>query len=175
MSRFAYADPPYLGMASRYAEQHPDALLWNDPETHRDLIERLSRDYDGWALSLHVPSLRTILAMCPDDVVVMAWCKSWASWKPGVYPARAWEPVIIRGAAKRRWKNGDAQTPRDWCVTPAAMTGFFGAKPEPMVHWLLACLGVGPDDDFDDLFPGSGAVTRAWERWRSQMQLGLGA
>jgi hypothetical protein len=27
--KFAYADPPYLGYGSLYAERHPDALVWD--------------------------------------------------------------------------------------------------------------------------------------------------
>lgn len=165
--RFAYADPPYLGMCARYDHTHPDGRCWDEPETHRLLIERLA-DYDGWALSLHVPSLAAMLAMCPDDVRVLAWCKTWASWKPGVYPASAWEPIILHGQRKRRWANGDAQTPRDWFACVAQQNGFFGAKPAQMVWWMLDCLGVGPDDEFDDLFHGSGSVIRAYEQWRAQ-------
>jgi hypothetical protein len=169
--RFAYADPPYLGMCGRYEHDHRDGC-WDEVATHQRLIERLD-GYDGWALSLHVPSLRAILALCPEDVRVMAWCKTWASWKPGVYPAAAWEPVILRGARKRRWANGDPQTPRDWFACSAAQTGFFGAKPQAMAYWLFGCLGIQPDDEFHDVFPGSGAVQRAWESWRAQLPLGL--
>ena len=39
--RFTYADPPYLGCGKLYAEHHPDALVWDDPERHRQLIEQL--------------------------------------------------------------------------------------------------------------------------------------
>jgi len=73
---------------------------------------------------------------------------------------------------KRRWKNGMMTTPSDWLVTPAAQTDFFGAKPPQFTWWVLACLGVQRDDDFTDLFPGSGAVGRAWEAWRAQLPLG---
>lgn len=38
---FAYSDPPYLGCGKLYLDHHPDALAWDDPETHRQLIERL--------------------------------------------------------------------------------------------------------------------------------------
>jgi hypothetical protein len=27
-------------------------------------------------------------------------------------------------------------------------------------------MNLEPDDEFCDVFPGSGAVTAAWERWR---------
>jgi len=80
--KFAYADPPYLGCGSLYAKHHPEALKWDDPEAHRSLIGRLCEQYpDGWVLSLHEPSLRTILRMCPDDVRVASWVKPFASFK----------------------------------------------------------------------------------------------
>ncbi len=170
MVRFAYADPPYLGMCSKYGHEHGDGGCWDDISTHRLLIDRLET-YDGWAMSLHVPSLRSILPLCPVDVRVMSWVKTWASWKPGIFPAAAWEPVILRGQRKRRWKNGDAYTPRDWHACVAHQKGFFGAKPPSMVWWVLDCLGVSPDDEFDDLFHGSGAVTLAYEQWKSQAKM----
>jgi hypothetical protein len=30
-------------------------------------------------------------------------------------------------------------------------------------------MGCLPDDELVDLFPGSGAVSRAWDTWRSQL------
>lgn len=35
--KFAYADPPYLGMGKMYADRHPEATLWDDPATHQAL------------------------------------------------------------------------------------------------------------------------------------------
>lgn len=29
-------------------------------------------------------------------------------------------------------------------------------------------LNLQPDDDFHDIFPGSGAVGTAWEKWKQQ-------
>lgn len=169
--KFAYADPPYLGWSQRYYAEHPEAADYDDPETHRELIARLSADFDGWAMSLHSPALRTILPMCPDDVRVMAWCKSFASYKPGVHPAYAWEPVIIRGARPR---NRNETTVADFHVARITLErGLTGAKPESFVWWVLAALNVRSDDAFTDLFPGSGAVGRAWERWQAQVPLTL--
>ena len=37
-----------------------------------------------------------------------------------------------------------------------------GAKPAAVCRWIFALLGAGPGDTLDDLFPGSGAVSRAW-------------
>ncbi|MCC6942297.1 MAG: hypothetical protein IT551_11905, partial [Novosphingobium sp.] len=74
--KFAYADPPYLGLAEKfYGHLHAEAAAYDDPETHRTLIARMTDEYDGWALSLHLPSLGVILPMCPPDARVGAWVK----------------------------------------------------------------------------------------------------
>jgi hypothetical protein len=74
--RFAYADPVYLGCSRLYPE-HAESYVWDDPETHRDLVTQLVAGYpDGWAMSLSMPSLRTILPMCPEDARVGSWVKT---------------------------------------------------------------------------------------------------
>lgn len=168
--KFAYADPPYLGLAKFYAALHPDAMEWDRPETHARLIERLCDEFcDGWAMSLHTPSLRTILPLCPEDVRVMAWVKPFCSFKPGVGVAYAWEPVIVRGGRKR---TREQRTVRDWAaVNITLQRGFVGAKPYDLCAWLFEVLGMERDDEFHDLFPGSGAVTEAWERWSGRRLL----
>ena len=155
--RFAYADPPYLGLGSFYAAHHPDWREYDDPAAHARLIARLVSEYpDGWAMSLHSPALRTILPMCPEDCRVMAWVKPFASFKPNVGLAYAWEPVILRGGRKR----GRADpTTRDWAAVNITLRkGLTGAKPPAFVHWLLDALHVQPGDQVDDLFPGTGIV-----------------
>lgn len=168
--KFAYADPPYLGLAGIYAKLHPEAMIWNEPETHRKLIEHLSNEYpDGWVYSLHTPSLRTILPMCPEDTRVSAWVKPFASFKPGVNPAYAWEPILIRGGRPRTRQQ---MTVRDWVSCPITLQrGFIGAKPEGVCFWMFEFMGMEPSDEFHDLFPGSGAVTQAWEKWKRQPRL----
>jgi hypothetical protein len=167
--RFAYADPPYLGCGKYYADLHPDALDFDDIEAHADLVNRLVAEYpDGWALSLHTPSLKRILSVCPDDVRIGAWTKPFASFKPGVNPAYAWEPVIFAGG---RTRGRDEATVRDWCAVPITLQrGFVGAKPDAFCFWLFDLLGARGGDEFHDLFPGSGAVTRAWNAWTNQMR-----
>jgi hypothetical protein len=49
--------------------------------------------------------------------------------------------------------------------------GFVGAKPEAVCHWAFEVVGADPADEFVDLFPGSGAVGRAWESWRPQLAM----
>jgi hypothetical protein len=167
--RFAYADPPYFGLAAKfYGHIHPDAADYDKLETHAALIEQLN-GYDGWAMSLHSPSLRDILPLCPSDVRVMAWVKPFASFKPGVGVAYAWEPLIVRGGRKRERTQ---LTVRDWCAECITLGRLFhGAKPEALIWWLLDVLNVQPTDELDDLFPGSGSVTEAVERWRESPRL----
>lgn len=162
--RFAYADPPYLGCGRLYLPHHPAALAWDNPETHRDLIQRLSDEYpDGWALSASSPSLWTILPMCPADVRVSPWVKPFASFKPGVNPAYCWEPVIWRGGRTKRSRAED--TVRDYHSENIAMRrGLPGAKPPAFAAWIAALLGadVRRGDTITDLFPGTGAMLGVW-------------
>lgn len=180
----AYADPPYLGCCGLYQHPHPDERCWDDLETHRLLIERLSTDYsDGWALSLTSSSLQRLLPLCPPDVRIGAWAKTFGAFKKGVRPAYMWEPVIFRGGRNPGWghphqppeKGGQQTTPKDFHVghyadmllSPITLKrGLTGAKPEAFCFWVFDLLNLGADDTLVDLFPGSGAVTRAWERRR---------
>lgn len=41
----------------------------------------------------------------------------------------------------------------------------------PFCRWLFQWLGASPVDNFDDLFPGSGAVGRAWDEFAAQPSL----
>ena len=43
-----------------------------------------------------------------------------------------------------------------------------GTKPPAVCAWIFGLLGTAPGDTLDDLFPGSGAVTRAWAAYTSQ-------
>ncbi len=163
--RVAYADPPYPGMA-HYYKDHPDYAGEVD---HAALVDRLVAEFpDGWALSTASTTFRQVLLICPSDVRVGAWVKPFASFKPGVNPAYAWEPVIFRGG--RQHRSRDEQTVRDWCSSPITLQrGLTGAKPEAVCFWIFAFLGLGLNDELVDLFPGTGAVSVAWRRWQQQL------
>lgn len=163
----AYADPPYLGLAEKfYGHLHAEAAEYDKPETHQRLIERLCADFDGWAMSLHTPTLRTILPMCPPEARVAAWVKPFASFKPGVGVAYTWEPVIFWGGRKRPKEAG---TVRDHIAENITLKrGFQGAKPDNVCFWIFEILGMQADDEFTDVFHGSGAVGRAWDKWRNR-------
>jgi hypothetical protein len=158
--RFAYADPPYPGQAYQYKD-HPDYAGEVD---HPELIFRLCRDYpDGWALSTNARSVQYVLGLCPVDVNVAVWH---VTTQP--HPGGAsgwwwcWEPVIVRGG-----RPGPVRTVLE-CGASGTKDRFIGAKPAAFTRWMLALLGARPDDAIDDLFPGSGAVTRVIESWRKQ-------
>ncbi len=170
--RAAYADPPYLGCGVKhYGTRHDQAAEYDDPEAHRRLIERLCDEFDCWALSLHEPSLRTLLAMCPTDVRVGSWVKPFAAFKANVTRAWTWEPVIFRFSDQRP-RARTQPTWRDHVAEPIAMRrGFPGAKPEKVCFWIFDGLNLRADDEMHDLFPGSGAVGEAWEKWRHRVNL----
>ena len=169
--KFAYADPPYYGLAAKfYGDLHPDAADYDSLHTHRLLIERLCAEFsDGWALSMTSGNLRDILPLCPGDVRVMAWVKPFASYKPTVRVAYAWEPVVVWRGRKR---PKEVDTVRDWIAANITLQrGFQGAKPTGFCFWIFDVLGMQPEDEFVDIFPGSGAVSVAWNQWKRQARL----
>lgn len=168
--RFAYADPPYFGCAVKhYGHQHENAHEYDTLDAHKRLVERLIGEFpDGWAMSLGAPSLRYILPLCPADCRVGAWVKPFASFKPNVNPAYCWEPVIFYGGRSASDRGGRAAaTVRDYVSANITLQrGTSGAKPDAFCFWIFEFLGAKDGDEFHDLFPGSGAVGRAWETWR---------
>jgi hypothetical protein len=158
--KFAYADPPYLGLAEKF---YGDPT-YDDPKAHVALVARLCDEFsDGWAMSLSSVTLRTILPMCPEKARVAAWVKPFASFKPGVNPAYVWEPVIFFGGRGKRPRNID--TIRDYHSENAAMKrGFQGCKPPGFAQWIVQLLGadVRRGDTITDLFHGSGAMLGVW-------------
>ena len=168
--KFGYADPPYLGCGKLYKDKHAEALVWDDPKAHQDLIESLSVDYpDGWAYSLSSTTLHQILPMCPDDVRVMAWVKPFAVFKPNVNPGYAWEPVIVRNGRKRTRQQA---TVRDFVSCPIALKkGLVGAKPDGFWLWLFSVLGCQDGDQCVDIFPGTNRGTEMFDRYCRQARL----
>jgi hypothetical protein len=61
---------------------------------------------------------------------------------------------------------------RDWIQEPITLErGMIGAKPEKVCHWAFELVGAEVGDELVDLYPGSGAVSRAWQTWRAQLEL----
>jgi hypothetical protein len=158
----AYADPPYVGQAKRHYKDQPDYAGEVD---HAVLIADLERDYpDGWALSASSPSLRYLLPLCPETVRILVWVKPFAAYKRNVRVGYCWEPIIVQMPERRLV----AHTSRDFYAESITMRkGLSGAKPERLAWWLFTAMGLGPGDTLVDLFPGTGAVSRAWEAWQA--------
>lgn len=154
--RFLYLDPPYPGQARK---------LYRMPEVdHKALIEEACRDYDGFALSTSSSALKDVLELCPTYVRIAAWVKPFCSFKPGINPAYAWEPVLFHTPKKR---SRALPTIRDWHSANITLKkGLCGAKPESFSLWLFDLLGLELDDTFEDRFPGTGAVSEAYRKWQ---------
>lgn len=156
---FAYADPPYPGKSHYYAERRE--------VDHASLLERLTRNYpDGWALSTSSEALRDVLSLCPRGVRICAWFKG-----PRHTKSRralvSWEPVIVAGG--RPLRVDVVQDLSDGLVAVGRFRTFPGAmigmKPPAFAEWMFRQLGASRVDRLDDLFPGSGAIGRAWARY----------
>jgi len=174
--RFAYADPPYLGCAKRYyGKRHDQAAVYDTVEGHRALIDRLESEFpDGWALSCHVPSLGVLLSMCRPGVRVGAWVKPFSGVRPRVRARFGWEPVIYRTSLA--WDFGPQFT--DYVIANGnRKVGerelFEGQKPEVFAAWIADLLGYRVGDSIVDLFPGSGALSRAFAKLDARCDAGL--
>ena len=155
--RFAYADPPYPGLAAKY---------YGCAEVdHTELVERLASNYpDGWALSTSASALRDVLTLCPTGVRVGAWIKG--SRKGEALRARnAWEPLVVFGGRPRRLSVAeDLDDVLLWGGRQHSHPGaLVGMKPAAFCEWMFRQLGATVGDTLDDLFPGSGAIRRAWD------------
>lgn len=170
--KIAYADPPYPGCAHLYKD-HPD---YDGEVDHAKLIYELVSEYDGYCLHTSSVALDEVLERFSIEVGItdrpriMAWVKPFAAFKANVSVAYAWEPVLVKAARKPVVKAGMVY--RDWISEPITLKrGLTGAKPERVCHWLFEVMGCEPEDEMDDLFPGTGAVRHAWESWCNQRTL----
>jgi hypothetical protein len=171
--RLGYADPPYFGCGALYAAHHVDALDWDNPATHARLVERLQGEFDGWVLHASAtPQSQALYAplMLATGARHCAWVKGFAAFKRNVPVGYAWEPVFIKAA--RKPVVSKRLVMRDWIQESITLKrGLTGAKPEAVCHWAFEIAAARPEDDLVDLFPGSGAVGRAWQTWRGKFTL----
>ena len=167
--KIAYADPPYIGCAHLYRD-HPD---YGGEVDHVALVQRLQDEFDGWVLhAAATPRSMAVLAPLVEQTGArwMAWVKGFAAFKRNVSVAYAWEPVLVKAA--RKPVVSKRLVMRDWIECPITLRrGLTGAKPEKVCHWAFEMVGARPDDELHDLYPGSGAVTRAWETWQGLFTL----
>lgn len=172
--RLAYADPPYPGKSGYYRD-HKDFAGEVD---HEALLSRLA-EYDGWALSTSAVALADILrlavAVCPGSTVrVAAWVRG-GRHTSSRWPLSSWEAVVFAGGRRLVSKDQPADSlihvARPRTTDPARV---IGAKPAVFCYWLFRLLGALPGDSLDDLFPGSGGVSRAWALYSSCLDPGHG-
>jgi hypothetical protein len=167
--RIAYADPPYPGQSKKHYADHPDYAGEVD---HVALAYWLS-EYDGWILHTSSTALDQVFdalrnaEIYPQHYRVMAWVKPFAAFKKNVSVAYAWEPVIVSPCRKPVVAGRCVM--RDFISEPITMQrGLAGAKPEAVCRWCFEVVGAEPTDELDDLFPGTGAVTRAWRAFQGR-------
>ena len=172
--RVAYADPPYIGQSRKH--------YGGAEVNHRLLLAHLRDEFpDGWALSASSSSLEELLMLCREvlgsnRVRIGAWTKPFHIIKRGVRPAYAWEPVIYRGGRNKNpripAKHGLRTTPPDYVSANITLQrGTVGAKPVEFCFWLFDVLNLQRGDEFVDVFPGSGAVSAAWDSYQRQRTL----
>lgn len=102
----------------------------------------------------------------PKGVRVCAWFKG-----PRYTKSRralvSWEPLIVAGG--RPLRVDVVQDLSDGLVARGRFRAFPGAmvgmKPPAFAEWMFRQLGASRADRLDDLFPGSGAIRRAWIRY----------
>jgi len=81
------------------------------------------------------------------------------------HAVNAWEPVIYvpvpsRTAGSTRRVDALAHGVTVMRTLPGRV---IGAKPPAFCRWVFDLIGAGAHDSFDDLFPGSGIVSRTWD------------
>lgn len=158
--RFGFGDPPYEGKAHLY-RAHPD---YGGEVSHEQVISRLAM-FDGAVWACSSDSLRRILELAPPEAKVGVWVRG---ERPGrsYRPLDAWEAVVYWGGRFRLRTVEDRVT--NALVFPARPRTsdpkrVVGAKPAAYCQFIFDLVGAEPGDEFVDLYPGSGGVTRAWE------------
>lgn len=113
-----YADPPYAGCRFKYARRNGSRQWGRNARADfmRELIARMEwlRRKDGiCAVSMAVPELG-LLPLFPSGWRVLVWAKPFAVFRPNVWPAYSWEPIVAWGKFPGRVEQLESKTPHDW-------------------------------------------------------------
>lgn len=157
--RFAYADPPYPGTARSYPER--------TEVDHGELIQRLERDYDGWLLHSNSQSIAPLVNLVPRGTRILAWGKYHGLPVTSAGLIYTWEPIFLKPVRQ----PSDYVRDSLWFDMADQLKWMRGQKPIPVVTWLFRAAGLQYDDELSDLFPGTGAVGRAWDEYSRQLSL----
>ena len=175
--RAAYADPPYPGLAHYYEGQGVAEEV-----DYPELLAKLDAEYDAYAVSIHMNGLREVLHKLDPKIRIGAWCKPWARFKRSIRVQYCWEPVLYYTPRNSPPKAGDtwgeSAAVRDYCLVNSSMKTvmvngkkFKGVKPPEFCFWVFDLLGLTPEDELADVYPGSGAVSEAWQTWKGERPL----
>jgi hypothetical protein len=160
--KFAYADPPYLGMGKKmYGKLHSEAAVWDKVENQQNLVKKLIAEYpDGWAMSCNPKDLQFLLI--DPNIRVCSWTKTFHQIRKTTVQY-AWEAVLLYGG---RVDGARKPMVRDWISGVISMRkGLQGAKPDYFNDWILDLLNYrGGEDTLDDLFPGTNGMAEAIDR-----------
>lgn len=165
---FGFMDPPYPGLADRY---YSDDERCAEVDHEQLIADARDRFPDAWALCSSSDALEDLMVLCrkvlgPRQVRVAVWNKgprSGVSWR-----ARdAYEIVIIYGGRPFRLEPLDKlENVLSWGGRqhghPDALVGM---KPAAFCEWVFRQVGALAGDYMTDVFPGSGAVMRAWREF----------
>lgn len=154
--RLAYADPPYPER-SHYYRDRPEYA----GEVNQFAILRSLLDYNGWALSTSSLGVRLLAPSLPAAAKICVWVKTHHP-PAALGPGNVHEFVIVKPARLRRGYLADALVA---AVARGGDSDLIGRKPVKFCAWLFELLGAAPGDDFDDVFPGSGVVSRCWNEF----------
>ncbi len=169
--RFAYADPPYPGQSAKHYKDHSD---YDGEVNHVKLAETLAT-YDGWVLHTASTTLSHVLDCLrlghrgiPLDYRIMSWVKPFCAFKRNVSVAYSWEPVLVKPIRKPVVSGRIVM--RDYISESITMKkGLTGAKPPAVCRWAFEMVGAEPDDEMDDLYPGTGIVKATWNEWCAEV------
>lgn len=99
-----------------------------------------------------------------DGDATVCWAAGAKTGVPGTRDTVKWNN-LARFVSKRL-------VMRDWIECSITLRrGLTGAKPESVCHWAFEMVAARPDDELDDMFPGTGAVTEAWRTWKGKFAL----
>jgi len=120
-----------------------------------------------------------VLALCPPDTRVCVW-RQRVRVSPSKRALSAWEPLLVVGGREHRTDVSqqlldDLETDDvvldevlDYRGRYDSFNGaLVGMKPPEMAVWIFRQLGARAGDTLDDLYPGSGAIGRAWTLYTS--------
>lgn len=169
---FIYADPPYAGCRFKYARQN-NSRQWGKSaraDFLRELIARMDwlRAPEGiCGVSMSTGEALKLGYLFPSNARQVAWVKPFAVFRPHVWPAYAWEPVVLWGKFPGRAEQLQSKTPPDWfSCSPRVPSkgGHETPKPVEFATWILNQMAGPKRGRFLELFSGTGTVSREAER-----------